>query len=67
MGVDGGKMRHISVADMRAISSLAWVAMLRRLSVVFTTGVVLLRPCLAADSGESIAEKSVRFLSPDMM
>jgi signal transduction histidine kinase len=42
------------------------MALLRRLSVVFTAGVVLLRPCLAADSGESIAEKSVRFLSPEM-
>lgn len=40
--------------------------MLRRLSVVFTTGAILLRPCLAADAGESIAEKSVRFLSPEM-
>ena len=51
---------------MRVFSSLAWVAMLRRLSVVFTTGVLLLRPCLAADSGESIGEKIVRLLSPEM-
>lgn len=36
--------------------------MLRRLSVVFTTGAMLLRPCLAADSGQSI----VRLLSPEM-
>ncbi len=40
--------------------------MLRRLCVVFTTGLVLSRPCLAADSGESIAEKIVRLLSPEM-
>jgi signal transduction histidine kinase len=59
-------MRCISVADMRVFSSLAWMAMLRRVSVVFTTGVVLLRPCLAADSGESIGEKIVRLLSPEM-
>ena len=40
--------------------------MFRRFSVVFTTGVVLLQPCLAADSGGSIAEKLVRLLSPEM-
>ncbi len=40
--------------------------MLRRLSVVFTTGVLLLRPCLAADSGENVGEKIVRLLSPEM-
>ncbi len=51
---------------MRTFSSLAWVAMFRRFSVVFTTGVVLLQPCLAADSGGSIAEKLVRLLSPEM-
>jgi len=62
----GAKMLCISVADMCAFSSLAWVALLRRFSVVFMTGVVLLRSCLAADAGESIAEKSVRFLSPEM-
>jgi hypothetical protein len=39
----------ISVADRGAFSALAWMAMLRRFSVVFTTGVVLLRPCFAAD------------------
>jgi signal transduction histidine kinase len=42
------------------------MAMLRRLSVVFTTGWALLRPCLAADSVESAAETIVRFLSPEM-
>ncbi len=36
--------------------------MLRRLCVVFTTGVVLLRPCLAADEGGSV----MRLLSPEM-
>jgi signal transduction histidine kinase len=51
---------------MRGFYSLAWLAMLRRFCVVFTTGVALLRPCLAADSGESIAEKIVRNLSPQM-
>jgi len=40
--------------------------MFRRFSVVFTTGVVLLQPCLAADSGGSIAEKLVQLLSPEM-
>jgi len=40
--------------------------MFRRFSVVFTTGVVLLQPCLAADSGGSIAEKLVQVLSPEM-
>ncbi len=40
--------------------------MLRRFSVVFAIGVVLLRPCLAAASAVGIAEKSVRFLSPEM-
>jgi len=40
--------------------------MFRRFSVVFTTGVVLLQLCLAADSGGSIAEKLVRLLSPEM-
>ncbi len=42
------------------------MALLRRLSVVFMTGVVLLRPCLAADAGQSIAEKIVHLLSPEM-
>ncbi|RFC44751.1 MAG: Signal transduction histidine kinase [Verrucomicrobia bacterium] len=51
---------------MRVFLSLALVAMLRRLSVVFTTGVLLLCPCLAADSSEAIAEKVVRLLSPEM-
>jgi hypothetical protein len=51
---------------MRAFSSLVCMAMLRRLSVVFTTGVVLLRPCFEADLDESIAEKIVRLLSPEM-
>jgi len=51
---------------MRVFFSLALVAMLRRLSAFFTTGVLLLRPCLAEDSGESIAEKIVRLLSPEM-
>ena len=40
--------------------------MLRRLSVVFTIGAMLSRPCAAADSGESTAEKIVRLLSPEM-
>ncbi len=40
--------------------------MLRRLSLVFMIGAMLPCPCLAADSDESIAEKSVRFLSPEM-
>lgn len=51
---------------MLAISSLAWVALLRRFCVVFATGVALLRPCLAADSDESIAEKILRRLSAEM-
>jgi signal transduction histidine kinase len=58
----GAKMHRISVADMRAFSSLAWVAMLRRLSVVFMIGAMLPRPCAAADAGESV----VRLLSPEM-
>ena len=36
--------------------------MLRRISVVFTTGVVLLSPCAAADAGESV----VRLFSEEM-
>ncbi len=36
--------------------------MLRWLSVVFTTGVVLTRPCAAADAGESV----VRLFSQEM-
>lgn len=36
--------------------------MLRRLSVVFTTGAMLLRPGLASDAGQSL----VRLLSPEM-
>jgi len=51
---------------MRSFSSLAWMAMLRWLSVVFTTGVVLLRPCLAANPGEGIGPGVVRFFSPEM-
>jgi signal transduction histidine kinase len=58
----GAKMRRISVADMRAFSSLAWVAMLRRLSVVFMIGAMLPRPCAAADAGESV----VRLFSQEM-
>jgi signal transduction histidine kinase len=60
--LNGAKMRCISVADMRAFSSLAWMAMLRRLSVVFMIGAMLPRPCAAADAGESV----VRLLSPEM-
>ena len=40
--------------------------MLRRLSVVFIIGAMLPRPCAAADAGESIAEKIIRLLSPEM-
>jgi signal transduction histidine kinase len=47
---------------MRAFSSLAWVAMLRRLSVVFMIGAMLPRPCAAADAGESV----VRLFSQEM-
>ena len=40
--------------------------MFRRLSIVFTAGVVLLCRCFAADSGETIGKTSVGFLSPEM-
>jgi hypothetical protein len=61
-GLNGAKVRRISVADMRAFSSLAWMAMLRRLSVVFMIGALLPCPCAAADAIESV----VRLLSPEM-
>jgi len=51
---------------MRAFSSLARVAMLRRFSVVLATGALLPCPCLAADGGESLGGKIARFLSPEM-
>ncbi len=51
---------------MHAFSSLAWVAMLRRFSVVLATGALLPCPCLAADGGESLGGKIARFLSPEM-
>jgi signal transduction histidine kinase len=57
---------HWTVAGMLAISSLAWVAMLRRLCVVFATAGVLLRPCPAADSGEGLEAKPGRSLRPEI-
>jgi signal transduction histidine kinase len=73
-GPRDGKVGGVTVADMRAFSSLAWVAAARRLSVVFTIGILLLRPCAAAEGdggfgeglGEGLGEKVVRFLSPEM-
>jgi len=69
-GPRDGKVGGVTVADMRAFSSLAWVAAVRRLSVVFTIGILLLRPCAAAEGdvgfgeglGEGLGEKVVRFL-----
>jgi signal transduction histidine kinase len=55
-------MSRSSVADMRVLSSQAWMAMLRRLSVVFMIGAMQSRPCAAADAGENW----VRLLSPEM-
>ena len=51
---------------MLAISSLAWVARLSLLCVVFATAAVLLRPCPAAASGEGLAEKLGRSLRPEI-
>jgi signal transduction histidine kinase len=59
-------LRFLIVTDMHAFSSLAWVAMLRRFSVVLATGALLPCPCLAADGGESLGGKIARFLSPEM-
>ena len=47
---------------MRVLSSLAWMAMLRWLSVVFMIGAMLPRPCTAAEARENW----VRLLSPEM-
>jgi hypothetical protein len=58
----GAKVRRISVADMRVLSSQAWMAMLRWLSVVFMIGAMQSRPCAAAAAGESV----VRFFSQEM-
>jgi len=59
-------LRFLIVTDMHAFSSQAWVAMLRRFSVVLATGALLPCPCLAADGGESLGGKIARFLSPEM-
>ena len=49
-------------AGMRAFCSVAGARLLRQFSVVFATGFLLLRPCLAADVGEKV----VHLLSPEM-
>ena len=57
---------RLTDSGMRAISSLAWVAILRRLCVVCATAGWLLPPCPAAGSGEGIGEEIGRILKPEI-